>query len=282
MDNKNIISDLIISGSCTASGGRYNKVISNGSGKINGDIHCDEFKISGSTVVNGSVESNGQLKMNGSGKIKGNAKCDTLKTSGSSKFIGNLSCNEGAVSGSCNIEGEIKANVFEISGGCTVLKDASIENLRASGACNFHESVTSKEMVVNGGIKVSKNVESEIFKASGSFEIGQMLNADEVFIKLGGFCRVKEIGCSKIEVNKSFGKSIIRDFISIFSKNLDMELEVETIEADYIYLENTKAKVVRGENVIIGKNCEIDLIEYKNEYKCDEESVVNKVERINC
>ncbi|MNR67595.1 hypothetical protein D3C85_1916860 [compost metagenome] len=38
---------------------------------------------------------------------------------------------------------------------------------------------------------------------------------------------------------------------------------VAVIEGDDIYLENTRAKVVRGNQVVIGPGCEIDLVEYK-------------------
>lgn len=42
---------------------------------------------------------------------------------------------------------------------------------------------------------------------------------------------------------------------------------MEIIKGDDIFLEYTKAKVVRGNNIIIGSNCEIDLIEYKNNFE---------------
>ena len=42
----------------------------------------------------------------------------------------------------------------------------------------------------------------------------------------------------------------------------DRNLTADTIEGDTIYLENTRAKVVRGANVTIGTDCSIDLVEY--------------------
>jgi hypothetical protein len=46
------------------------------------------------------------------------------------------------------------------------------------------------------------------------------------------------------------------------------------IEGDEILLENTKADVVRGKNVQIGKGCEIGLLEYQDSYKLETGSVV--------
>jgi hypothetical protein len=48
------------------------------------------------------------------------------------------------------------------------------------------------------------------------------------------------------------------------------ELTVRIIEGDDIYLENTHAKVVRGNNIEIGPGCEIKLVEYKYSFKKDE------------
>jgi cytoskeletal protein CcmA (bactofilin family) len=52
------------------------------------------------------------------------------------------------------------------------------------------------------------------------------------------------------------------------------------IEGDLIYLENTNAKIVRGKNVTIGAGCKIELVEYKESFKKDEKSVVDKYNKI--
>ena len=44
-------------------------------------------------------------------------------------------------------------------------------------------------------------------------------------------------------------------------------LKAETIEGDDVYLEHTTAQVVRGNTVTIGEGCEIDLVEYRTDFK---------------
>jgi hypothetical protein len=39
-------------------------------------------------------------------------------------------------------------------------------------------------------------------------------------------------------------------------------LEADTIEGDEIFLENTKARVVRGKKIQIGEGCKIESVEY--------------------
>ena len=47
-----------------------------------------------------------------------------------------------------------------------------------------------------------------------------------------------------------------------------------------VYLEYTKAKVVRGNMVTIGKGCEIELVEYHDRFEKSDKSSVIKNKRI--
>ena len=58
------------------------------------------------------------------------------------------------------------------------------------------------------------------------------------------------------------------------------ELTADIIEGDDIYLENTHAKVVRGNNITLGSGCEIELVEYKNDFKQDKEAEIGTHRKI--
>lgn len=58
------------------------------------------------------------------------------------------------------------------------------------------------------------------------------------------------------------------------------ELSAESIEGDEIYLENTNARVVRGNNVTIGPGCEIELVEFKNDFRQLKGAKVNDSKKI--
>ena len=60
----------------------------------------------------------------------------------------------------------------------------------------------------------------------------------------------------------------------MFTPNGHSELVADIIEGDDIYLENTHAKVVRGNNITLGPGCEIAFVEYKNDFKQDKEATV--------
>ena len=58
------------------------------------------------------------------------------------------------------------------------------------------------------------------------------------------------------------------------------ELVTDLIEGDDIYLENTHAKVARGNNITLGPGCEIGIVEYKNDFKQDKAAEVGTCNNI--
>jgi len=238
---KNSIGNIKISGSGISGGGKYNEVSISGSGEISGDLECIDFKTSGSSKVTGQV------------------KAENIKVSGSSKINGNVEVGEMKVSGSANVGGQVKS-----------------QSLKISGSIHIAESLYGEDVDISGSLHVGKDCEVESFKASGNFRINGLLNAGQVIINLGGKSSVKEIGGERIEVRISIMENFF--FKKVIDKmfNSRAELTTELIEGDEIYLENTSAKIVRGNNVTIGEGCNIGLIEYRGKINVSSDSVVEQ------
>lgn len=224
--------DLRIDGSGRASGGSYNCVRINGSGKVTGDLVCNEFIINGSGEVNGDVES-GKFRINGSGTVRGNLKAEELKVNGSCNFDASVTC----------------------------------ESIMISGSSDIRQNLDAQQVKINGSLKIDGDCNAEQFVSKGMFEIGGLLNADNVDVHLYWHkSRVREIGGETITVRLGSNRfGMLRSILPLsFHKP---GLETNTIEGDEIYLENTTAKVVRGNNVTIGAGCDIGLVEYKGIYQ---------------
>lgn len=238
--------DLRISGAGDANGGFYNEVRISGAGDVNGDIDCNMFRVSGAA------------------DIKGNVKTKTAHISGASDIKGNLICED----------------YVEITGASDIKGDVTAKKIRISGGSDIKGNLHAEEVEITGAVDIKEDCEAESFKASGAFDIGGLLNAGVIQVKIGGKCRVSEIGGEKIDVRLSENgffaiKRIVTDLL-----NIKDVLRAVVIEGDDIYLESTIAKVVRGNNVTIGPNCEIELIEYKNEIGVSENSRVKQQRKI--
>ncbi len=223
--------DLKINGSGTASGGAYNLVRINGSGRITGALDCVDFIINGSGETMDSVEC-GALRISGAGRIGGDLKCGEAKVNGSGSFGSAVNCAELSVTGSADIK----------------------------------KSVNAQRVKVNGSVKIGGDCNAEKFYSNGLFEIGGLLSADDIDIHLyWNRSRAKEIGGEKIRV--SLGTTGLGLVKALLSSSHFPALEADVIEGNDITLENTIAKVVRGDNVTIGSGCDIGLVEYKGHYR---------------
>jgi len=224
---KKHIADLKINGSGSSAGGKYNSVLVNGSGRIDGDLDCDYMKINGQCTVNGKVKVN-SMKVHGNSLIKGNLEVEKAKIHGTADIKGNVSVENAETYGSVSVDGD----------------------------CN-----------------------AEIFKIEGTFAIEGLLNAGELELSLYGPSRAHEIGGEKIIVKKK-GKYHFFGLKNLIMQGSSKGLKTETIEGDEIYLENTQAKVVRGNNIELGPGCEIELVEYKDNFKQDEKAEVGTQRKI--
>lgn len=278
MENQNR-GDLQISGFGSSNGGSYNNVSISGGGNINGDIECNDFKISGMGNVRGNVKAE-NLKISGTGNIKGNLSSENeIGISGVADIDGDVKTKKIKCSGASKIKGSVQCEEFIVSGTTSVEGDVNSKNLKVSGSTNIHGNVHGEEVEIKGALDIGGDCECESFKSNGGFKIGGLLNAGDIDIRIFYKCSVNEIGGERISIRKSEGFAEIGRFIkNIF--NIKEYLITQSIEGDDIYLENTVAKVVRGNNITIGPECEIDLIEYRNELKVEAGSRVNKQEKI--
>ncbi|WP_216828548.1 polymer-forming cytoskeletal protein [Alkalihalobacterium elongatum] len=239
--NKTYTGDLTISGNGSTAGGQFQHVKINGNGKVNGDVECLDFQSNGASRVTGNL--NGQtVSIKGSAKINGDVQADRLD-----------------VSGTTSIEGKVNFKTIEVKGSASIGK-----------------SMAGDQFFLQGSVKVGGDCEAERVQLDGSFSINGLLNADQIKIGLHGRSHVKEIGCEKIEVKKASSFLGLDKLI----KALTRELTVELIEGDEVDLEFTSAKIVRGNNVRIGPGCQIDLVEYKGEFKQDLDCTVKENKKI--
>jgi cytoskeletal protein CcmA (bactofilin family) len=160
--------------------------------------------------------------------------------------------------------------VLSIEGRGKIEKNAVVKKVKISGSATVSGSLKSEEIKVRGRLTVGEDCEAEVFKAECHFSIGGLLNADEVDVRIYGECKAKEIGGQTITVKQK--SSLMANLFKSFFQN---SLEVDVIEGDHIEIENTNAKIVRGNHVKIGPNCNIGLVEYTGAFTKDKKANVS-------
>jgi cytoskeletal protein CcmA (bactofilin family) len=233
-----------VNGSAMTSGGTFNKVKIRGDGTINGDLHCDQWKVFGNADVSGNVEAK-SVDIFGQANMRGNLEADMVKIFG---------------------EADIRGHVM--------LKDL---NLR--GAAHIGENLVGGNIHGYGEMKIGNDCEADSFSLKGVVTIGRTLNAEKIDLYLHfEDSRIAEMGGENIRVTKSKAFSAL-NFLKRFTHD-SAKLFAESIEGDKIYLEYTKAKVVRGNEVTIGPGCEIDLVEYQKSFQQDKKAKVIESKKV--
>ncbi|SFE36108.1 Polymer-forming protein [Bacillus sp. OV194] len=236
--------------------------------------------IKGKLTINGYGSSNGghfeQVKLNGRGIVNGSIECVRFECNGSGTVHGHLKMQDAKISGSGKVKGAVEGNDFVIEGHGSVSDSVSLTNkMKLSGSGKIGGSLKADEIKINGKATIANDCDAETFKADGQFTIGGLLSADHIDIRLYGDSSVTEMGGQSIKVKGKKGR-----FFHLFKAFFPVKLTVKLIEGDDLELESTKADVVRGNNVTIGPDCEIDLVEYQGTLHQDDNAKVREIKKI--
>jgi cytoskeletal protein CcmA (bactofilin family) len=236
-----------------------------------------ETKKRGDLVINGFGASNGgqfeHVSLNGKGTVNSDVDCKQFECNGSGTVNGNVKAAKAIISGNGKIQGNIEGQSLTIDGTAKIANNLYVKKLKVSGKATVGGKVKSDDIKVRGRLTVEGNCEAETFKAESQFLIGGLLTADDIEIKLFGNCKAKEIGGQTIIIKHKAA------LLGLFKPLHQTHLETELIEGDKIEIESTKAHIVRGNNIIIGPNCDIDIVEYTGELTMDKKATVKEVRK---
>jgi cytoskeletal protein CcmA (bactofilin family) len=209
------------------------------------------------------------LRINGIGTSSG-GKYDFVQINGKGDITGDLECRELQINGLAHLEGNVKADTIRVSGKSDFRGNISGQHMIIDGMTDVGGTVKVESVENRGMIRIAKDCGSEVFSSQGAFTVGGLLNAGKIDISVYAQCKAREIGGEQIEVRIGGGFGI-RKFIGSLFPGLPLNpvLITDTIEGDEVYLENTTAKVVRGQNIKIGPGCEIGVVEYRESYSKD-------------
>ncbi|PWV90653.1 hypothetical protein DFQ01_14036 [Paenibacillus cellulosilyticus] len=201
----------------------------------------------------------GSARVVGNGSIAGGS-YDTVRIVGDSEVLGPIECDTFSCMGNCKIKGHVHADkLFKVTGDVTVEGEWSGEELKLLGQLNVRGNVRGRIVKVTGNLEAQGSVEAEHLTIKGAITVDGLINAEHADIQLYGPCRVKEIGGRRIDIRRSSWMSV-KNWIK---SQMKTELTVSVIEGDDITLAYTKADIVRGNKVHIGKGCEIGRVEYR-------------------
>ncbi len=254
------MTDLIISGAGSATGGTYNTVSVSGSGRIKGNVICRSYTTSGSSHLEGDLECE-SFGCSGAAKLNALSCEGTVRVSGALSAGGGLNAKEVSVSGAVSCGGDIEGG----------------DLVKVSGSVKCGGSITSGgEFRSSGKTTVKGDVSAETVYISGGFDVDGLINGEKIDIVItqGSRCKAGSVGGAVINVKRrdegdsgnilEAMRGFIVDVRKAFFPDREVEtyFEADTVEGDTVTLEYTRANVVRGKDIVIGEGCRIGRVEY--------------------
>lgn len=198
----------------------------------------------------------GNMSIVGNGSIASGT-YNKVKIIGECEVLGELHCETFNCTGTCTIFGPVRAGYFKQQGEVKVKGGWSGGELKGMGELTVDGPVRGRVIHVMGQLK-ARSVEAESLTVKGVLALAELVNAEQVELRLYGPSTVKEIGGGRIDVRRSRWMAI-KDLVA---SQKHTELTVSVIEGDDVYLEHTRADVVRGNRIHIGTGCQIGRVEY--------------------
>ena len=242
------------------------------SAKFMGEVEMKNSTI-GEAIAMGDIEvvetgTIGNLRLMGSLKAQ-SLECRILSIgSKTESFLGLFRVNSFINSSAVKVYGNIHGETLE-----------SILSVKLSGNINY------KNLIFLNSVSSTNEIECENFYSLNRLDIPS-INSEYTYIRPFSKSKIQSITGSKVTICRDFSvtdvfKNIQKNYSDNVYEDYDKSegiLVVDLIEADDIYIENVNAKCVRGQRIVIGKNCTINRVEYTSDLEVSKDSkIIEKI-----
>ncbi|MDQ6423357.1 hypothetical protein RB620_28400 [Paenibacillus sp. LHD-117] len=190
----------------------------------------------------------------GGGRFRG------LRITGDAKLMGHIYCKSFALTGTATVQGDLEAGKLKFTGEVKVEGSLKGGIFGGMGELRTETGFRGNEVRMSGLLHSGGQIEAEKLDIRGVIEADGVVNAENTTIRLYGPSQAKEIVGGTITVRRSRGLRLKE----LLQPSANTGLTAGLIEGDEVYIEFTRADLVRGNRVKVGSGCEIGRIEYRD------------------
>ncbi len=193
---------------------------------------------------------------------------------------------------------DAKSKRHSIEGVGSLPDDINLQNLNVSGSIEFDEiscdkikiegsgegkSLTAKNLSVDGSLEVDEVKVEALLKISGSINIDN-LTADEILMESRGG-RIGAIKCVSVKIFHGEDHDVSGSIFSgIFGHKFSQykispRVQIKTIDADKVNLQNCEVDVIRCNSAKISSNCVIEKLLVTGECEVADDAKVGETIR---
>lgn len=196
------------------------------------------------------------LKIEGMGSCYG-GEYNNVKLEGMSTIKDNLKCNSFTSEGMCKCEGEIETL-----------------DMKTEGTFKGFGNIKAKNFSTEGYFKAkNSSINADVINIEGFIDCGE-LSAD--LINVDGVCHANKIFGETINLNPSIN---IKTGFNFFLKSSNIS-KAEIIECTELKADALTADIIRASKIKLGKDCEVNYIEYSETADIHPNAKVKKIIKI--
>lgn len=250
------LKSISVSGVGKITSGKYKNVSIDGAGKTVGDIECNKFSCNGAATLNGNIKAQ-KMEINGATSIKGNLDATKIVVNGSCKVVGSLESK----------------GIMEVNGALKVTYNIKAENIKIDGAVSA-KCIEAEDLKATGGLSCESVNAERFLMEIPKHSMKKMLSSNTIGEIVGNEITIVQSDVTSNNILSLFGIKI-----NLGNKTLNI-YDIDLIEGDEINLENVNCKTIRGKNITLGKNCNVENVEYINELILNEDAQVLNVTKV--
>ncbi len=182
-------------------------------------------------------------------------------------------------------------NAVKLEGMSTIKDNLKCNSFSSEGMCKCEGQIETGDMNVEGTFKGFGNIKARKFNSEGYFKAKNFsINADEINVE--GLIVCGELSADLIEIDgvchadKIFGETIVinpsirtNTGFNLFFKSYNIS-KAELIECTELKADVLTADIIRASRVSLGKDCEVNIVEYSESADIHPNANVKKIVKI--
>lgn len=184
-----------------------------------------------------------------------------------------------AIDGLGKINGDIEVNRLSINGVCKCTGLLNSTEFICDGVFEGNRNIKSKNIRVDGVMKLSAgNLEGDSFYCDGVLHTKGNVSFD--MAEINGYISAKEITGDRIKINYHIDKNadISRNIFQFLKGKVNSNnyCTIDLIEASTVVVKGVKAHTISGEDVVIDKDCEVNVVNAIKSLRIHPSAIVGK------
>ena len=180
------------------------------------------------------------------------------------------------IDGVCTVEGDLEAESLRINGVCTCKGDIEAKNFDCDGVLTIQGNLRAGKAEIDGVVTVNgSKVEADLIDCDGILSVNGEISAD--VIDADGKINAREIVGDRITIRSYWKNNLLKVLFKLGEKTNMKFSSIDLIEGTTVELRGVRAESVSGQDVHIGKNCEIGRVDASGELKIHSSAEVDEI-----